>query len=609
MDKPFTGLNRTLTRHPYPAVMPPFPRLLAAAVLCLVPAAVQAARVARVDIVGLDEAMAANVRLSLSVAEAVGKELTARRLAYLVREADDEAREALEPFGYYSPQVTVERTRGEGPVVVTVAVDPGTPVRVRDSRVVITGDAADDRYLREDLAEFEPTTGDVFDHRLYEASKATLTRRLAERGYFDADFTSRRVEVTRAELAADIDLGWDSGERYDMGRVEFVQEPDPIIRESLLEKLVYWEEGSYYHQGKVDRLRESLSRLDYYSTIDVQPRPEDAVGLRVPVDVTLVAAPRSVYTAGLGYGTDSGGLVRLGVERRYVNDRGHKALAQLDYAEKRKTLTLQYRIPAFAWLDGWYTFSAQAADEQTEYIDTRRLEVVASRSGEVNEHLTAIVSLHALRERWAYALPGDAAPEYRYATFSYPSLRAEYVDADDLVFPRDALAGAILLRGGIEGAGSVASFAQVHASVRWYQGLGPSNRLIARAEVGHTYTDALTVLPPSLRFFAGGDRSIRGYAWREVGPRIRTEAGEFALGGKHMAAASLEFEHYFNDTWGGAVFVDTGTAFNDHPDWRTGVGIGLRWRSPVGPVRLDIARGLDDPDESFQLYLGIGADL
>ena len=585
------------------------PRLLAAAALCLSAATTQAAQVGRVDIVGVDEAMTANVRLSLSVVDAIGRELSGRRLAYLVREADDEAREALQPFGYYSPTITVQRTRGEGPVTVTVTIVPGQPVRVRESQVGITGDAADDRYLREDLAAFEPSKGDVLDHRLYEASKAALTRRLAERGYFDADFTTRRVEVTRAEHAADIDLGWDSGDRYDMGRVEFVQAPGPIIRESLLRKLVYWEEGSYYHQGKVDRLRESLARLDYYSTIDVQPRPEDAVGLRVPVDVTLTPAPRSVYTAGLGYGTDSGGLVRLGVERRYVNDRGHKALAQLDYAEKRKTLTLQYRIPAFAWLDGWYTFSAQAADEQTDYIDTRRVEVVASRSGEVNEHLTAVVSVHSLRERWAYALPGDEAPAYRYATFSFPSLRADYVDADDLVFPRDALAGSLMLRGGVEGAGSDATFAQVQASVRWYRGLGPANRLIARAEVGHTYTDELTVLAPSLRFFAGGDRSIRGYAWREVGPRIRTEAGEFALGGKHMATASLEFEHYFNDRWGGAVFVDTGTAFDRRPDWHTGVGVGVRWRSPVGPVRLDIARGLDDPDESFQLYLGIGADL
>jgi translocation and assembly module TamA len=244
-----------------------------------------------------------------------------------------------------------------------------------------------------------------------------------------------------------------------MGPIAFVQEP-PIVRTGLLERLVYWEEGSYYHEGKLDRLRESLARLDYFASIDIQPHPRDAFGNDVPVTVRLTPAPRSIYTAGLSYGTDSGAGVRLGAERRYVNDRGHKALAQLDYAQKRKTLTLQYRIPAFAWLDGWYTISAQAADEQTDYVDNRRVELVGSRSGEINDHLTVVASLHALRERWAYVLPDtppEALPEYRYASFAYPSVRAEYIDADDLIFPREALAGTLMLRGGVEGAGSDAS--------------------------------------------------------------------------------------------------------------------------------------------------------
>src|SRR5690606_7512327 len=342
------------------------------------------------------------------------------------------------------------------------------------------------------LAEFRPQAGDVFDHAVYEASKNTISRRLAVRGYFDADFASRRVEVTRAENAADIDLVWTSGQRYDMGPVEFEQ-TRRIIRPSLIERLVYWEEGSYYHQGKLDRLRESLARLDYFASIDIQPRPADAVGNDVPVTVTLTPAKRSIYTAGLSYGTDSGAGVRLGLERRYLNDRGHKALAQLDWAQRRKTLTLQYRIPAFAWLDGWYTISAQAADEQTDFMDSRRIEFVGSRSGEINRYLTAIASLHALRERWAYVGEddGDPAtlPDYRYATYTYPSLRAEYVDADNPVFPVDGRAGTLMLRGGIEGAGSAANFAQVRATAHWFRGVGADNRLIVRGELGHTYTN------------------------------------------------------------------------------------------------------------------------
>ena len=596
--------------------MRPLARILTCVLtgLCLAGAA-HAAKVTRVDIRGLDEAMTINVRASLSLVDAIDREISGRRLGYLVREAENETREALEPFGYYSPIITVERSRDEDEATteVVISVQPGEPVRVRESAVAIDGAGAGDRYLGEEIAAFTPATGDVFDHAIYEASKARITRRLAERGYFDADFTARRVEVTRAEHAADIDLRWDSGDRYDMGPTTFVQSPRRILREGIVEHFVYWEEGSYYHQGKLDRLRESLAKLDYFSSIDIEPHPHAAVDGRVPTTVTLTPAKRSIYTAGLSYGTDSGAGVRLGVERRYVNDRGHKALAQVDWAVKRKTLTTQYRIPAFGWIDGWYTLTAQAADEQTDYIDNRRIELVAARNGEVNANWNAVASVHALRERWAYEAErrlGIVGPrEFRYASYLYPSLRGEYLDTDDRLYPRHGLGGAVMLRAGLEGAGSDANFLQAHVTARHYKGVGERSRLITRGELGHTLTDALVDLPPSLRFHAGGDRSIRGYGWREVGPRIGDDGDKFPVGAKNVLTGSVEFERYFNDQWGAAVFVDSGSAFNDKPDFRTGVGIGLRWRSPVGPVRVDVARGLDDPDSGFQLYLNIGPDL
>ncbi|MGY1426179.1 autotransporter assembly complex protein TamA [Lysobacter sp. A289] len=592
------------------------PRLaLPIAALCLFASdPAHAAKVDKVIVTGLDETMTENVRSAVALVDVVGKDLSGRRLAYLVREAEDQTREALEPFGYYSPTITVERDRGDATSTVTIAVDPGEPVRVRREHVAIEGAGDRDRYLAEDIAAFQPEVGEVFEHPVYEASKTRISRRLGQRGYFDADFASRRVEVTRAEHAADIDLVWTSGPRYDMGVITFEQKPKAILRTSLLDNLVYWETGSYYHQGKLDRLRESLSRLDYFSSVVINPNPDQAVDGQVPIDVLLFPAKRSIYSAGLSYGTDSGPGVRLGMERRYVNDRGHKALVQLDYAQRRKTLTTQYRIPAFAWVDGWYTFSAQAADEQTDYMDSRRIEFVGSRNGRINNHLNVTASLHALRERWSYLADddGDAStgPEYRYATFTYPSLRAEYIDADSLVFPRDGLAGTLMVRGGLEGVGSDANFSQARATLRWYRGMGDRDRLIVRGELGHTFTDDLVAMPPSLRFFAGGDRSIRGYAWREVGPRVEGSDGKlYALGAKNVATASVEYEHYFTQSWGAAAFVDSGSAFDGTPDWHTGVGAGVRWRSPVGPVRVDIGHGLDDPDAGFQIYLSIGADL
>ena len=542
------------------------------------------------------------------------------RLVYLLRVAEDETREALEPFGYYSPEIAISDSAAgaalaeDAPVSVVINVRPGEPVRIRSAQVAIAGDADDDRYLKEEIDAFTPRVGDVLEHAKYEQSKAFITRRLAERGYFDADFVARKVEVTRAEKAADIDLRWDSGDRYAMGEIVFEQAPERIIRDSVLQNFVYWAEGDYYHQGRLDRLRKSLGALDYFSRIDIQPQPENAVDGRVPVTVRLTPAKRSIYSVGASFGTDSGFGVSLGLERRYLNTRGHKALAQLDYAQKRKTLTLQHRIPAFAWRDGWYTTSLQAYDEQTEYIDTRRYEAVFSRNGKFNRELNLVASVHALQERWAYAIDDRLRPVtlYRQSTYVYPSIVAEYIKADDRIQPRNGFGGTATLRGGLEGVGSDANFAQLHVRGSWFKGMGERSRLIVRGEVGATFSDALVEIPPTLRFYAGGDRSVRGYEFREIGPRIAAVSGrdDFALGAKNVVTTSVEYEQYLNDTWGFAAFVDAGSAFDDKLDrLRKGIGLGLRWKSPIGPLRVDIGHGLDDPDASFTLHINLGADL
>ena len=621
-------------------------RLLVALACCTAALPAAAITVTRVDVSGLDdELMAENVRVSLALNDAIGKDLSARRLNYLLREAEAETREALEPFGYYSPTIVIQRSdrsvpegtddpstaanartatadadaggnadarqRGSRSLTVSIRIEPGKPVRVRGWNVGVEGDAGDERSVRAALDGFAPRQGEVLDHSLYEDSKSKVSRTLAGHGYFDADFAAHRVEVTRADYAADIDLRWTSGARYALGEATFTQTPKTIIRDELLQKLVGWTPGEAYDDAELERLRRSLVALDYFGLVEILPQPENAKDKVVPVQVNLTPAPRSIYTAGVNYGTRSGAGFSLGVERRYLNTRGHKALAQIDYANKRKTATVQYRVPAFAWLDGWYTASLQAADEQTDSLDTRRLEFVASRSGQFNDHLNLVASMHVLRERWSYFTLNRPSLDYQYASFYFPSLRAEYIDVDNRLTPRRGAGGTLTLRGGKGGTDGDAAFAQLHASAQWFHGFDADSRLIVRGEAGHTFTDELLALPPSLRYYAGGDRSVRGYGWREIGPRIRNSVGEsYALGGANVFTASIEYERYFKGPWGAAVFIDSGSAFDGKtPDMHTGIGIGLRWRSPVGPVRIDIARGLKSPDSPFTLHLNIGADL
>lgn len=601
-----------------------------------------------------NDALADNVRSALALNEEVGKDISARRLNYLLREAEAETREALEPFGYYSPTITIQRSdrsasqdaddhdvdpdngdvdtdadthvagnatdntkqrrkaRRERILTVSIHIDPGKPVRIRGFTLGMSGEAGHDATVQSALSAFLPRKGDVLDHTLYDTSKSRVNRALGAHGYFDAELPAHRVEVTRADFAADIDLRWTSGPRFALGDTTFTQTPNAIIRDKLLHKLVNWDENQPYDEAELEKLRHSLVELDYFGLVEVLPQP-DKVGddKRVPVQVNLTPAPRSIYTAGLSYGTLSGAGVRMGVERRYLNTRGHKALAQIDYANKRKTATLQYRMPAFAWLNGWYTASLQAADEQTDSLDTRRLEFVASRSGQFNEYLNLVASMHVLRERWSFFSPTKPVPVYQFASFAFPELRAEYIDVDNKLAPRHGASGTVLLRAGTGIGNSNAKFSQIHASAQWFHGFDAESRLLIRGELGHTFTKVLFGLPPSLRFYAGGDHSVRGYGWREIGPRTRNGLGNtYALGARNVVTASIEYERYLFGPWGAAVFVDTGSAFDGkRPDMRRGIGIGLRWKSPVGPVRIDIAHGLDQPDSPITLHLNIGADL
>lgn len=594
-----------------------------------------AAKVSKLQIEGLqDEAMQANVRSALSLRNELDKPLTARRLAYLLRIAETEAQQALEPFGHYAATVKVQRsdradaaegdeeTDGEAAsaagkdrtITVTLHITPGEPVRVRDLQLSVNGAAGDDPAIAQALTTFAPRRGEVLDHTRYETGKARINRVLADNGYFDADYVSHRVEVTRAQHAADIDLRWRSGERFAFGEAHFEQTPT-TLNASLLQKLVPWQPGDPYDATALDQLRQSLAGLDYFALFDVQPLPAEAQDQRVPIEVTLTPAKRSIYSAGASYGTQSGIGFSTGVERRYLNSRGHKALSQLDWGNKRKIATLQYRVPAFSWRDGWYTASLQAADEQTKYVNSRRLELVASRSGMYNPRLNLTASLHLLRERWAINIADDgngaAAPQrFQFANFTFPALRADYINVDQRMAPRQGIGGTLMLRGGKGGSDGSATFSQLYASAQWFQGLGANSRLLVRGELGHTFTRDVLSLPPSLRFFAGGDRSVRGYGWHEIGPKVEVDDGDYFTGAPNLLTASLEYERYFKGPWGAAVFIDSGSAFDgNRPDMHTGVGIGLRWRSPVGPVRIDIARGLNTPDSPFTVHLNIGADL
>ena len=577
--------------------------LLGAAFGLALPAAAEPLRAVHVR--GVQDEELANVLAVLSLERLTPAErraLSEARLGYLLRRAEDEVQLALQPYGYYDAQVEAEVTRAARGVTVTLNVTRGEPVRVTEVEVEIEGAARDDARVATTLRGLRPRVGERLDHRLYEAGKLAMQRRLLERGYFDAELVRHRIEIRRAAREAILRLRWRSGSRYRFGPVRF---EGSQVAVSLLEKTVPFERGRPYHQRDLLALQQRLTDLDYFGYIDVRPDPDAAEDGQVPVAVALTPGKRSIYTAGLSYGTDAGAGVQLGLERRWVNARGHKFRADIDYSQRRQSYGVLYRIPAFEWAEGWYAFGLNRRFEESHFVESDISEFIAQRSGRLRGWDLG-VALHVREE--AFALGREARIVQRGQTqLVYPALSAERKQSDDPLFPRRGFS----LRGefklGLDALGSDTDFAQLRVDAKLIRPLGERNRLLLRGQYGRTVTDDFDDLPPSLRFFAGGDRSIRGYGYQEVGPRLQDQV----VGGKHLLTGSVEFEHMFTERWGAAVFADAGDAFNDVDGFkaRSGVGVGVRWRSPVGLVRFDLAHGLDDADTGLQIHLNIGPDL
>ena len=565
----------------------------------VLPSLAHAADLQPLQLTGLDSELAANVRAHLSLEKMSAeqrKRVSETRLSFLVRTAPDEVRQGLEPFGYYDAVVTPEVIRDGDKVTVRLAVVTGEPVRVRALDVGVSASGAGDELVVQRLANFSPRVGDVFHSGVYEINKAGIARALGEHGYFDAELRTHRVEVTRADHAADIALAWDSGERYRLGLVTFEGQQ---LRAGVLDPLVPWESGEPFDQGRLLELQQSLLDTDFFSGINLQPEPEKAVDHVVPIMVTLVPAKRSVYNLGLRYGTDSGAGINARLERRWLNDRGHKLLLDLNIAQYKSNFTAQYKIPAFRWLDGWLTYQASLREEQIQDLTTQTVDVAVTRSGRWRGW-NLLAGLNYKRER-ADSLIND---QHDYYTVVFPSVWGQWKTSDDPNTPRRALGLTVEARAGSAALGSDVDFLQMRAEGRWIRGYGTSNRLLLRGELGTTVVDDFTALPPSLRFYAGGDHSVRGYGYKEIG----SLDGEL-FGGKHLLVASAEFEHMFTPVWGAAVFVDAGDAFDDNFDAHVGFGAGLRWRSPVGPVRIDIASDVSEDDPGLRLHISVGPDL
>lgn len=515
----------------------------------------------------------------------------------LHRRADNDIRAALQPYGYYEPVIASTLEQQGERWIASYTIDPGPPVLVHSVDIVISGAGAADPGLARVRDATRLRTGERLQHPYYDATREALISAALEAGYLDARYLMSELRVAPAAHRADAVLHLDTGPRYYFGPVTVEQD---ILNPGFVSRYVQIKEGAPFDTEKLLDLQLTLGDSGYFEQVEVDVRRAETQDQHVPVIVHTEPAAHARYRLGLGFGTDTGPRVTLGADFLRINRRGHGLKNELRLSPVQQTAAVNYTIPIRNIVSDRLVFGGEWENaEVADSGNTRGYKLGVSQN----------VSLGAFQRRLYLNYQHDSfdlGTEEQTVNFLIPGVGISKLKSDNVLFPRRGYSVNADLRGS---AGVISStrYIRTEASLRAVHPLSSKGRIIGRGQLGYTTVDDFDKLPVSERFFAGGDQSVRGYDYQKLAP---VDSSGEVVGGQYLAAGSVELDYLFVGNFGAAVFVDAGNADDTFPPSpKVGAGVGFRWRSPVGMLRVDVAHPFDDPDTDYRLHISIGPDL
>lgn len=520
------------------------------------------------------------------------------------RGAEEQTRKAAQALGYYQARVETEvKAPGDNdkPAQLIIRVEPGEPVRLRNVTVRIDGPASELKAFRiPDSKALRP--GEQLNHGTYEDAKRLIQNQASRYGFFAGRFERQRLAVDPQAGVADIELIYLSGPRYRLGAVTFGG--DAPLDNDLLQRMVSFKPGTPYDSELIAELNNDLQSSGYFDSVRVDAAPTAAVGEDIPVDVRLDTRKPRTLGLGLGFSTDVGPRGKANWTRHWVNPQGHSYGWETELSAPRQNVGLWYDIPLDPPLTDKLRFAGGYQNEEISGTDTlsKLLTVGPEWHSKLPSGWQRVISLKYQREE--YRLGDDSG----LSNLLMPGVSFSYLRSDNRIDPHNGYRLQFDLQAAKEGLGSDTNLIHGNVLLKGLTTLGQNHRFLARVQFGGSATNGYQQnIPPSLRFFAGGDQSVRGYDYQSLSPK--NNQGD-RIGGRYLVAGSAEYQYSIAEKWRLATFVDQGNSFNslEFPSLKTGVGIGVRWVSPVGPLRLDLARALDD-DGGFRLHFSMGPEL
>jgi translocation and assembly module TamA len=543
-------------------------------------------------------------------------DLSDTEIQSLLSSARQDASDLLATLGYFSADIQIRLLppTATGRKQVLIAVAPGAQARVRAVDLVLEGAIAQDdkaQALRQSIRDlWSLASGERFSQDAWDSAKVQALKQMLAKRYATASLQSSQAEVDPDTASVDLQLKLDSGPAYQIGSLDV--QGSQRYGDDLVRRFARLQPGEDYELANLVQAQQRLTDSGYfdsaYLTLDQTGDPAHAV---VHAVVKEASMQKAVF--GIGASTDSG--ARWSAEHTYNQVPGidWRAVNKITVARDTKTFASDWTSQPS---ESRWRWAASALFEQ-DHIGDIDVATQRYRTGRFTTEASLDQSYYLQIEHTDTVYPGLAPSVVNEAASA--NYAFAWRNFDSTPFPSSGWG-----LGGELSAGSVLgtqqepySRALLHALIYQPLGQGQSNlfakqhagRMVYRAQTGGVFVNNATNVPFTQLFLTGGDTTVRGYKYQEIG--VTRDGVITADSGRFLATAGIEWQrpvvrNGLLTDWESAVFVDTGAVANRVEDmsFKSGVGVGARWKSPIGPLQIDVAYGL--ATQAFRLHLNVG---
>ena len=554
-------------------------------------------KLASIDVTGVDSELKKNIELHMPVSIPTC-DADRGEVRQFFSSVKKNLRKASRALGYYDAEFRSGGSIVNGCWKLRLRITPGLPTKIISQTIKVVGEGRNDKLFRNILKELPYKNGDVFNHQKYTDFKTQLSEAAQALGYFDAEFEQHSVKVAPLTHQATVNLVLNTGKRYRYGKVTVDQK---VLSDKAMQKFLILKTGKVYKTEDLIKQQQLLQRSGYYKLIKVEVLRDQIANYQVPVLITLSSQKRNAFKYKVGYGSDTGARISAEMNRRWTGSKGKQLKAKVQAAENLSGLSLQLTSPRQNPEDDILVYNFDWKQDKNDDVNSQSINLGGKYTRKLPNDWIRSASIELLLDKTQ--VDGEAPNKSNLLLFG---VGLDKTKADNLIYPENGWRLKLGLKAAQKGVISDQSVLQFEASAKRISSLG-SGKLLGKIRLGTTEVNDFDSLPKSLRFFAGGTTSVRGYSYESLGT---VNSKDQVIGGKHLLELSLEYQHPITDEWSAAAFVDAGNAFNDYsdPKLKVGVGFGARWRSPIGPVRVDLGFPKDDLKKPT-LHLSIGSDL